>query len=175
MDVEEAIQAVRVVREFRPEPLPDADVRAILNAARRTGSSKNRQAWEFVVIRDRARLRELSGVGPYAGHLAGASLAIALVVPTRPGAEHPPDLWDIGRAAQNMVLIAWARGIGSVPATVYDDDLCRSILQYPTDRYCRYLLSFGYPADATDLTRPPRAGGRRPRDALVHTEIWSAR
>ena len=58
------------------------------------------------------------------------------------------------------------------PATVYEHDLARRLLGYPDDWHCEYLLSFGYPADATDLTRPPRAGGRRELDEMVREERW---
>jgi nitroreductase len=71
-----------------------------------------------------------------------------------------------------MMLAAWDLGIGSVPATVYDHDLARRILGYPADRRCEYILSFGYPADPSDLTRPNRAGRRRPLTDLVHVEGW---
>jgi hypothetical protein len=71
-----------------------------------------------------------------------------------------------------MTLLAWARGIGSAPATVYDQALCRRILGYPAEQHCEYVLSFGYPADAAKLSAPPRAGGRRPLDELVHNETW---
>ena len=81
-------------------------------------------------------------------------------------------MWDLGRAAQNMVLLAWSRGLGSAPATVYEHDLCREILGYPADQHCEYILSFGYPADPEDLVRPRRAGGRRPLTEMVHEESW---
>ncbi len=173
MDVEQAINRLRVVRELRPDSLPDEDVRAILEAGRRTDSSKNLQRWQFITVRDRSRLEELSKVGRYAGHLAGASVGIALVTPEL---ESPPAarsvMWDVGRAAQNMTLAAWARGIGSAPATVYEQDVCRGILGYPEDQRCEYILSFGYPADPSDLTRPLRAGGRRPLEEVVRDEQW---
>jgi len=81
-------------------------------------------------------------------------------------------MWDLGRAAQNMVLAAWELGIGSVPATVYEHDLARELLGYPADQHCEYLLSFGYPADADDLTRAPKAGGRRDLDEMVRPDRW---
>lgn len=173
MDVEQAVGRLRVVRDFRDEPLRDDDVQAILEAGRRTGSSKNLQRWQFIVVRDRARLEQLGRIGPYAGHLPGAALAVALVIPA-PGPDRAPlsVLWDLGRAAQNMILVAWSRGIGSAPATVYEHDLCRSLLGYPEDQHCEYLLSFGYPADPDALTRPLRAGGRRPLAGLLHEERW---
>lgn len=166
MDALEAIQTVRVVREFADRPLTAEHERAILNAARRTASSKNKQRWAFIVCREREHLRRLGRVGPYADHIAGAALAVALLAPAR------DDFWDLGRAAQNMVLAAWELGVGSVPATVYDDDVARRELAYPVDWACPYLLSFGYPVDSTVLTRANRPGGRKKLADVVHEEHW---
>lgn len=169
METWTAIDTVRVVRHFADTAIEPAHLDRILNAARRTASSKNEQTWAFIVLRDRAHLRELASVGRYAGHLAGATVAIALVTPNP---ATPSQLWDMGRAAQNMVLAAWELGIGSVPATVYEHDLAHRLLGLPGDRRCDYLLSFGYPADPAKLTAPNRAGGRRALSELVHEERW---
>ena len=154
-------------------PVEPAHLDRILNAGRRTASSKNRQDWTFIVVRDRAHLRELAAVGRYAGHLAGAAVAIALV---RPAAKNEHQLatylWDLGRAAQNMVLAAWELGVGSVPATVYDLDLAARLLGLPDDRRCDFLLSFGYPADPARLSAPNRAGGRVTLEEIVREERW---
>jgi nitroreductase len=169
----DAIAAIRVIRRFEKRPLADAHLQRILRAGRRAGSSKNLQRWTFIVCRDRAHLEALAAVGPWAGHLAGAALAIALVTPDSRAPGAPLSIeFDLGRAAQNMVLAAWELGIGSVPATVYEHDLARRLLGYPDDQRCEYLLSFGYPADPTDLTRPPARGGRRDLDEMVREERW---
>jgi nitroreductase len=169
----EAIRTKRMVRQFADRALDPAAIRTILDSGRHAGSSKNLQRWEFVVVRDRALLQALANVGRYAGHLAGAAVAVALVTPD-PFAEGQPQsvMWDLGLAAQNMMLAAWELGIGSCPATVYDQQLTRSLLGYPDDHHCEYLLSFGYPADPTDLTREPRAGGRRALSDVVHEGRW---
>jgi nitroreductase len=168
-----AISTIRVIRQFAERPLEPAHLDRILRAGRRAGSSKNLQRWIFIVCRDRAHLGELAAVGPTAGHLAGAAAAIALVTPDPYAPDAPLSIaFDLGRAAQNMVLAAWELGIGSVPATVYDHDLARRSLGYPPDQHCEYVLSFGYPADATELTAPPRAGGRRDLDEMVREERW---
>jgi nitroreductase len=166
METWQAIDSLRVVRDFSPAPIPPTDLTRILNAARRTGSSKNKQRWAFIVCRERAHLQALAGVGPYAGHLAGASLAVALLCPS------DDDRWDLGRAAQNMVLAAWDRGIGSCPVTVYDRGLARELLGYPAGWDCPYLLSFGYPADPSVLTAPKRKRGRVALGDLLHDERW---
>ncbi|HEY7523391.1 MAG TPA: nitroreductase family protein [Candidatus Limnocylindrales bacterium] len=172
MEAWDAINSVRVVRQFTDQPLTDAHLDRILNAGRRTGSSKNEQRWAFVVVRDRTRLRELANVGRNAGHLAGATAAVALVTPDAQGPRNNSVMWDLGRAAQNMVLAAWELGIGSVPATVYDHHLASRLLGLPVDRRCDFLLSFGHPADPSKLTAPNRAGGRLTLDEVVHQERW---
>ncbi len=173
MSVWEAVSSRRVVRRFADRPLDEAHLDRILQAGRRANSSKNQQRWAFIVCRDRAHLRQLADVGPWAGHLAGAAAAIALVTPDPSRVDAPLSvMFDLGMAADEMILVAWELGIGSVPATVYQQDLARELLGYPPDHHCEFLLSFGYPADADDLTRPPKAGGRRTLDEVIRREHW---
>ena len=173
ISVWDAVNHKRVVRRFADRPIESDDLVRILNAGRRAASSKNLQRWHFIVCRDRDHLRDLSQVGPWAGHIAGAAVAIALVTPDPREADSPLSvMFDLGMAAANMMLVAWELGIGSVPATVYEHDLARDLLGLPDGQHCEYLLSFGYPADPADLTRPPKAGGRRALDEMVREERW---
>jgi len=173
MDVWAAIRTKRMVRRFAPRPLAAEHLTQVVDAGRHAGSSKNEQRWDFVVVEDRDRLRALSEVGPYAGHVAGAAAAVALVTPDprAPGASLSL-AWDAGLAAENMMLAAWELGIGSCPGTVYDQSTARAVLGYPEDRFCGWVLSFGYPANPEDLARPPKKGGRKPLDEVVHREGW---
>jgi nitroreductase len=175
MTVLDAVRSKRAVREFADRPLAEADLDHILDAGRRAHSAKNLQRWAFVVVRDRARLQELSTVGPWAGHLAGAAAAVALITPDprAPGASLSVT-WDLGGAAAQMMLVAWDLGVGSCPATVYEHERARRILGYPADMHCEFVLSFGYPNDPAVLTRPNRPGGRRSAGEIVHQERWSA-
>jgi nitroreductase len=173
MDVWTAIRTKRMVRDFEDRPLAPEHLTRILDAGRHAGSSKNLQRWDFIAVEDRAILRELGQVGPYAAHIAGAAAAVALVTPDPLAKDTPLSItWDSGLAAENMLLQAWELGIGSCPATVYDHDKAREILGYPEDRFCGYILSFGYPKDAAELTRPPKAGGRRSLEEITHRDRW---
>jgi nitroreductase len=168
-----AIQTRRSVRDYLDRPLDDAHVERILLAGRRAASSKNQQRRAFVVVRDRERLQALSRVGDYAGPLAGAAMGVALVTEDPATANAPLSVYfDVGQAADSMMLAALEVGVGSVPITVYDQPQVKAILGLPDDRHCEFLVSFGYPADPTDLTRPPKPGGRLPLEALVHEERW---
>ena len=172
MDTIDAIRTLRVVRNYADKPISEEEVRALADSARKTGSSKNTQRWDFVTVRDKVALARLSGVTIYAKHLPYAGAAIALVV-DKPDPDHPRSvLWDLGRAAQNITLAAWEMGIGSCPITVQDFGLAAEVLGLPEDKECQYLIALGWPADPDDLKRPPQAGGRKSYDEVVHTERW---
>lgn len=172
METWTAIETRRAVRAFDGRPLEPAHVERIVDAGRRAPSSMNEQRWDFIVCTDREHLEALARVGDYADHLAGAGAGIALVIPQAEEVWRRESIaFDLGQAAQNMQLAAWDLGIGSVHASVYDEDLARTLLGYPPDRRCDTLLSFGYPADAGVLGRPP-GNGRRPLGEIVHRERW---
>ena len=170
MDVLDAIKTKRAVRQFSQTPIPGEVARAILNAGRRAQSAKNTQPWQFIAITDKRTLEQLSKLGQYAGHVAGAALAIAIVTPD-PG-ERWSIFFDTGQAAAYMQLAAWSYGVGSVPATITENDAARALLGFPEGMVLNIAFSFGYPADAAALTRPNQKGGRMPLDEVVHWEKW---
>lgn len=170
MNVSEAIRLKRAVRKFLNQPLPDEAIIAILNAGRRAQSSKNTQPWHFIAITDQDVLKQLSQCGEWAGHLANAALGVALL------SENPEEkfqrLFDLGQAAAYMQLAAWELGIGSCLASIYEHEKARQILGFPEDLHLRIALSFGYPAEDELLTKPPRKGGRRDLNEIVHWNHW---
>lgn len=170
MKVSEAIRTKRAVRKFQDRPLPNDVVDAILNAGRRSQSSKNEQAWQFIAIRDKSILKALSECGTYAGHLAGAALGVAILTPD-PTAKFQT-MFDAGQAAAFMQLAAWELRVGSVPASIYEANKARDVLRFPPEWHLRIALSFGYPLEEDKLSAPPQKGGRRSLDEVVHWETW---
>lgn len=170
MNVSEAIRTKRAIRKFQDKPIPEEVILDILNAGRRSQSSKNEQAWQFIVIRDKSTLKKLSECGPWAGHIANAAAAVAILTPD-PTAKFQT-MFDAGQAAAFMQLAAWEVGIGSVPASIYEPEKAREILGFPSEWHLRIALSFGYPLDEEKLSAPPKKGGRRPLDEFVHWEKW---
>ena len=130
-------------------PVPVEIRNRIVDAGRLSGSSKNRQRWEFVVVSGRARERLAEAV--YAPeNVASAALVVAIV--GEAGA------FDTGRCAQNMMVAAWGDRVVSCPNGVRDADAAAEICGGEV----RAILSFGYPA--------------RPREpASRSAEEWSAR
>ena len=163
------IRSLRAVRQFSDRQVPDDVLLDILATGRWTGSSKNTQPWDLIVVRNRETLAALSKCGKFAGHLAGATLSIALVM-------HGDDAWtcmDEGRLMQNLMLAAWAHGVGSCIGSIYPEDnerRARELLGIPSNLFLRTALSVGYPASPQALRLPPNATvpkGRRPLDDVV--------
>jgi nitroreductase len=171
----EAIRSRRNVRSFTDQPIPGDHLDEILEAGRRAPSSRNWQPWDFVVVTSRATLAELSRVHQGAGHVAHAAAAVAMVatpVPPDSGGDRRRATlyYDLGQATMSMMLAAVGLRIGSSHAGVTDQDLARKVLGLPADKFCAYVVSFGYPADrALSLIRYP---DRRPLTDVVHRDRW---
>ncbi len=161
MDTFDAIKSMLAVRDYRDQPLPAEAVKRILEAGRLTGSSRNTQQWDFIVIQDaqaRQTLGKLAAHGPY---IAKAALAIAIVVPSS-----PVGYIDGTRAAQDMMLTAWAMGIGSNWVGNVDTAEIKQILRVPEERMILTIIPFGYPSAALGQGKKDR----KPLNQVAHKE-----
>ncbi|MGD8458112.1 MAG: nitroreductase family protein [Anaerolineales bacterium] len=170
MEVWEAIQTKRAVRDFKPDPIPDEAVNRILNAGRRAQSSKNTQPWHFIAIQDRSTLKSLSELGDYSFHLANAGLGIAIITPSPE--QRFSIMFDAGQAASYMQLAAWEMGIASCLASIYKYDEARDLLGFPDELHLRICISFGYPENRAELSRSLKKAGRRTLSEVVHYDKW---
>jgi nitroreductase len=172
MNVSEAVRSKRAVRQFKPEPLPKEVIQKIVNAGRRAQSAKNTQPWRFLVVTDRTLLEKASKLGQYAGHIAGAAMAVLILTPD-PESRYSV-MFDAGQAAAYMQLTAWEAGVGSCLATIYEPEKARKLFCFPAEWHLRVAISFGYPAEAEMLTRPPKQGGRSSLADVVHWNTWES-
>jgi nitroreductase len=156
VDVYTAIASKRDERRYADRPIPDDVVTRILDAGRLSGSSRNLQDWEFVVVTDRESFAEKV----YAPeNVRTAALVVAIVAPRA---------FDAGRAAQNMMLAAWGEGVVSCPNGIADADGAAAVVGSPP----AIVLSFGYPARPRDPDSRPaedwsQQANRKPLDEVV--------
>src|SRR6201986_4564637 len=122
----------RNVRACDGRPVEAADLDRILEAGRRSPSSQNWQPWDFIVVTDRAQLRELARVWRGAAHVAGSAATIVVIGPAADNEFHRAQL-DLGQATMAMTLAATDLGIGSCHAGVADGELARRMLGFPAD------------------------------------------
>ena len=150
MDTYLAIASKRDERAYADTPIPAEARQRILDSGRLSGSSRNRQPWEFVVVSggEQARLAE----AVYAPeNVRGARLVVVIV---------SSGGMDTGRCAQNMMLAAWNDGVASCPNGIADADRARSALGLGEDDAIGTVLTFGYPANG-------RTGDSRPVDEWI--------
>jgi len=146
------------VREYADTPVPDDVVTRILDAGRLSGSSRNTQLWEFVVV-ETART-ELSDAVFAPGNVLGATLVVAIV--------GEAGGMDVGRCAQNMMLAAWNDGVASCPNGIKDPETAARICGGEV----KAILSLGYPAKPRDpqsrsAEEWSAKANRKPLDELV--------
>jgi nitroreductase len=164
MDAYQAIVGKRDQRGFLAKPVPEDALGRILQAARMTGSSKNREPNRLVVVRDPGRLRQIASLGKHGAWLAGAAVVIVIVQT----AEHQ---FDAGRCAQNMMLAAWNEGIGSCPAHMSEEGLA-AILGIPAGLAINRVIGFGS-VDPERSGAPKSVARRRlPLAEIVHWDRW---
>lgn len=175
MDAYRCIVTKRDLRTYTDRPLEDEVLRRILDAGRRSGSARNRQPWQFVVVTDRDRLKRLSRCGRFAAHLSGAVTVIVVLV------EAARDLFDAGRCAQNLMLAAWSLGVASCPVTLHHEEETRGILGLPAGPVVAIAIALGYPHPAGRgrierlALRVVAGRGRKPLPALVHWNRYGNR
>ena len=123
MTASEAIRARRSIRKFVPgAEVTDQQIHALLEAAMVAPSACNTRPWEFIVVRDRAKLDAIREIHPYTGMLKTASLAIVMMALPETQVE-PINIGyypqDCGAATQNILIEAVAQGLGACWCGVY--------------------------------------------------------
>ena len=170
------LKALRTVRFFEPRPVPREALDDVLEVARFSGSARNRQPWEFVVVRDRETLGRLAVLEGYAQHLAGAAAGIVLVMAGDPD-KLEQETFDEGRLAERISLAAASHGLGSAVgwfAGVGREEAKR-ILGVPGERLVRTALSLGHPDRDPPRGRSALPQGRKPMAELLHEELYGRR
>lgn len=163
----ESMKRLRQSRRFLPKPIAADIVRELLEVARWTGSSKNTQPWEFVVVDDPETIRELSEAGAYTQFLDGSALVIMIVLN---GDSPRSEAYDEGRLSERLMLAADTYGIGSGTgwfSTLAAQQRVREILGIPEEKDVWQAIAFGYPDPAQAQRASAVGGGRKPLDELV--------
>jgi nitroreductase len=152
-----AIASRRDERRYRPDPLPQDVAARILDAGRLAGSASNRQPWVFVVPDTRERVEALARSVYVPDNALGAGLVVGVAMTGKRQVR-----FDVGRAAQNMLLAAWNEGISSCPNGVAHPEAAHAALGLAEDETLVIVLTFGHPE-------------RRREPGSRTAEEWSAR
>lgn len=193
MSLGEAMFSQRAIRRFRPDPIPNEDIQAALEAATKAPNGSNLQPWRFMVIRDAGLKQEFAklyheawwakrrdqGIFPKdippgkgtiqsARRLAdeiGDAPVIVLVCAT---SRDVGSMASVIPAAQNLLLAARAQGIGGVLTTLHPDvdDRVHELFNMPDEAQVVYCIPLGYPKGRFGPTQ------RKPLTEVVAYDGW---
>jgi nitroreductase len=156
------LEKVRQARQYKPDAVPDDIVQDLLEIARWTGSSRNTQPWEFILINDKEQLRQISQIRTPINWVAGAPLAIGIVLN---GASPLSEAYDEGRVTERILIGARVLGLGGGIAWFGDESQQvqgKKILGIPENLTARGVVVLGYPTTIKDPRPGAVAGGRNP-------------
>lgn len=174
-DILEAIKERRSVRNFEDRDVPDKLLAKVLEAVRWAPSWANTQCWEVVVIRDpdvRAAVGEaVPKANPASRAVKSAPVLLALcgrlntagfykgVKATKFGDWF---MFDLGIAAQNIMLASNASGLGTVVVGLFDQDAAARVINLPDGYELMALFPMGFPS------KVPSAPKRKELVQFVH-------
>lgn len=159
IDVFEAVKNRRSIRKFKPTPLGRETLELLLDAARWAPSAGNLQPWIFIVIRNEATRAALARAAFDQGFVAQAPAVIAVVAAPpadSPYGERGRDLYclqDTAAAVQNILLAAYALGLGTCWVGAFDEDAAAEVLELGPGERPVALIAVGEPAHKRTSTR----------------------
>jgi nitroreductase len=149
----------RSVRRYKPDPIPEADLHLILEAARRAPTGSNRQAWRMIVVTD-PDLRQKTARA-CSGQRWIAQAPVILCVVTTPEGTNPEGNKRNGVIVlDHAILAATSLGYGTCWIGAYKANQVKAVLGIPADHEVVYLTPVGVP------DQDPAFRGRKPRAEL---------
>lgn len=175
----------RSIRKFKSTPIPEEELREMLEAASRASTCGNMQLYSLIVTRDKAMREKLLPC-----HFGQQMVVEAPCVVTVCADVHRFSMWckqrdaepaydnfawfltatiDALLAAQNLVVAAEARGLGIcyLGTTIYTAGEIVKTLNLPKGVLPVTTIVLGYPDEKPELT------DRLPQDAVVHFEQYN--
>ena len=166
-DLIETMFARRSIRRYTAEPITQAQIRTLLEAAMSAPSSPDGLPWHFVVVTLRQTLDALATLHPDGLSMRESPLCICVC--GEPAAS--PDLWQqaCSAATENTLLAATVLGLGSMWLSIYPVeeriDAVRRILRIPSDIVPHNLIAIGHPAERKEART-------RYDPTRVHSGFW---
>ena len=158
MNVYEAIVKRRSIRRFKGIPVPGEALERCVDAARVAPAARNKQVCEYIIVDDEQLLpRVFDTIRSWAGQPAPQSGAppghrpkayiVTLINTTREtelGSNRRLTAYDIGLAAENLILAALEQGLGTCPILSHEEKELKQVLNIP-DRYeIGLVVALGY-------------------------------
>lgn len=166
MSLVDTVLSRRSIRRYQKKEIPKDMLNRILEAGRQAPSAANRQPLHLIVVTDESVKRELSK-GLFNRFIKDAPLTIVGCANTNAVLTGKWAVVDTAIALQNMVIAAWAMGVGSCWIGDFKEEKVKRILQIPDKWKVVALVSFGYPSEQ------PKPRKKKPIKKLVSFNKFS--
>ena len=170
MEYSELIAARYSVRAYRPDPVEDEKLEAVLEAARLAPTAANRQPFQLVVMHTAGREKEIGKIyrRPWfvQAPLVIGVCAISSLAWVRESDRFNARLIDAAIVADHLILAAADLGLGTCWVAAFNVDAARSVMGLPDEAEPVIFTPLGYPADR------PGPKTRKPLSELVRYEHW---
>jgi nitroreductase len=140
----------RAVRSYTGEPVSDDDLWEIVQAGRWAASGGNLRPHRFFITRDPGKIRQIRSFSP--GMLPEPAAIVAILIDwdqvNREFSSIEPSMIpyiDVGTAAQNMLNMAHALGVGSCPVTSFSQSGVAGAIGLPSNLTVELLIILGTP------------------------------
>lgn len=154
MTLYDLITSRRTIRQFKREPIPKDILRNLVNAARLAPSAANLQPLEFIVVDDEEIGQKIFSCLHWAAYIApegnpkpGKEPVAYIVVLINTKIRDRGFERDAGAAIENILLTAWAEGIGSCWVISIDRSKVHQVLNIPDHYNIDSIIAMGYPAE----------------------------
>jgi nitroreductase len=148
MEYQDLIRKRRSIRKYRPDPVADADLKTVLEAARLAPSWANKQCWKYVIVTDQSTREKLAGESRK--WISEAPVIIAACAdPAASGRKPDMDYYtlDIGISMEHLVLAATDLGLGTCWIGAFDEKQAKEALGVPEGIRVVAFTPLGYPAE----------------------------
>ena len=178
MELFEAITQRRCIRSYTNETVTDEEVNTLLKAAVRAPSSCNRQTWRFIIIRKPETIEKMYQAASYSTQrqtfVKNAPALIVVCgdltryesVPYRERGKNLFSIQESAAAIQNLLLAAWALGLGACWVGLFDEDLVKKTLSLPKHIRPFAIITVGHTKSKAKTTP------RKPLKEFIHYETW---
>lgn len=169
MNVLETIKTRRSVRKYKPEPIPDKDLKKILEAAQLAPSAGNKQPWKFIIVQDKEMKGKLAEVARKQLWIAQAGVVVAALAMDK----KDPSIYekwaekDVMTAVEHMVLSAWELGYGTCWIGAFKQKDVKELLDIPEKMTVISLLPIGVP------DQKPQPKGRKNFEEIFFEEKYN--
>ena len=148
MDVFTAISQRSSVRAYKDTDIGEEKLKKILEAARLSPSSSNRQEWKFIVVKNKEIRKKLANAAfgqSFIGEAPVVIVACATESKSIMACGQPAYTVDISIACAFMILQAYELGLGTCWIGAFKEDKVKKILKIPEHVRVGAMTPLGYP------------------------------